>query len=406
MTDGRLASIIINNYNYARFLREVIESALGQTYPRTEVIVVDDGSTDHSREIIAEYGGRIVPVLKENGGQASACNAGFAASRGSVVFYVDADDLLLPTAIEEAVARFDEPDVVKVHWLLAVIDDRGRLIGRTVPGSAASLPDGNLREVVIGGGPASCCSPPMSGNAWSRDFLAAILPIPEEVFRFGADAYLYGMAPFYGRIRAVRTWQGLYRRHRQSHSQSATFHTYLKFGLRLDEYVTGVALQYCRARGLEVETDAWTGRSWWHRVRAAVDEIKALVPSGGSFILVDDALLGMDDSITRHPIPFLERDGQYWGLPADNETAIRELERLRRAGAGHIMFAWPAFWWLDHYAGFRLYLGARFRCALRNERLVAFDLTGSNARKAPLWRASVPQPQRIAKNRILPRGAT
>jgi glycosyltransferase involved in cell wall biosynthesis len=390
MIGGTLASIIINNYNHARFLREAIESALGQSYPRTEVIVVDDGSTDRSQNIIAEYGGRIVPVLKENGGQASACNAGFAVSRGRVVFYLDADDLLLPTAVEEAVARFDKPDVVKAHWLLAMIDDMGRLIGQTVPGSAASLPDGNLREVVIRDGPASCCSPPMSGNAWSRDFLAAILPIPEEVFRFGADAYLYGMAPFYGHIRAVRTLQGLYRRHGQSHSQSATFHEYLKFGLKLDEYVAGVALQYCRARGLEVEADTWTGRSWWHRVRAAVDEIKALVSSAGSFILVDDARLGMDSSIARHPIPFLERDGQYWGLPADDATAIRELERLRRAGAGHIVFAWPAFWWLDHYAGFHRYLRSRFPCVLENERLVAFDLTASSARRVPLWRASVP----------------
>ena len=98
MSDRDLASIIINNYNYGVFLREAVDSALNQTYLNTEVIVVDDGSTDRSREIIASYGDQIIPVLKGNGGQASAFNAGFAASRGEVVFFLDSDDILLPTA--------------------------------------------------------------------------------------------------------------------------------------------------------------------------------------------------------------------------------------------------------------------------------------------------------------------
>ena len=57
------ASIIVTSYNYERFLRETIESALAQTYPDTEVIVVDDGSSDHSREIISSFGDQIIPVL-------------------------------------------------------------------------------------------------------------------------------------------------------------------------------------------------------------------------------------------------------------------------------------------------------------------------------------------------------
>src|SRR5713226_5859186 len=93
------ASIIVNNYNYGRFLKDAIDSALHQSYPGVEVIVVDDGSTDHSREIIASYGDRIIPVLKENGGQASAFNAGFSQSRGKVIFFLDSDDAMLHTAV-------------------------------------------------------------------------------------------------------------------------------------------------------------------------------------------------------------------------------------------------------------------------------------------------------------------
>src|SRR2546428_10583836 len=115
MNNFELASIIINNYNYRRFLREAVDSALNQTYRNTEVIVVDDGSTDGSPEIIASYGDRIIPVLKQNGGQNSALNAGFSSSRGDVILFLDSDDVLLPTAVEAAGGGPARPGVVQKH---------------------------------------------------------------------------------------------------------------------------------------------------------------------------------------------------------------------------------------------------------------------------------------------------
>src|SRR5947207_15525858 len=95
-----LASVIINNYNYGRFLREAIDSALNQTYKNIEVIVVDDGSTDGSREIIESYENRIRPLFKKNGGQISAINVAFEATHGSVILVLDADDTLFPPALD------------------------------------------------------------------------------------------------------------------------------------------------------------------------------------------------------------------------------------------------------------------------------------------------------------------
>src|SRR4051812_4883990 len=83
-----LVSIIIDNYNYARYLPDAIDSALGQTYRPIEVIVVDDGSSDGSREIIIAYGDRLLPVFKANGGQASAFNAGLASCQGEIVIFL------------------------------------------------------------------------------------------------------------------------------------------------------------------------------------------------------------------------------------------------------------------------------------------------------------------------------
>src|SRR4030043_1501176 len=91
-----LASIIITCYNYEKLLPRAIDSALQQTYPKKEIIVVDDGSTDNSRHIINSYGDRIIPVFKENGGLNSATNAGFFASHGEIIFFLDADDIFSP----------------------------------------------------------------------------------------------------------------------------------------------------------------------------------------------------------------------------------------------------------------------------------------------------------------------
>jgi glycosyltransferase involved in cell wall biosynthesis len=99
-------TVVINNFNYGRYLASAIDSALHQTYPRIEVIVVDDGSTDESRAVIAAYQDRVIPVLKENGGQASAFNAGFAHAQGDLLIFLDSDDILLPHVVEQVVAAF------------------------------------------------------------------------------------------------------------------------------------------------------------------------------------------------------------------------------------------------------------------------------------------------------------
>jgi glycosyltransferase involved in cell wall biosynthesis len=116
---------------------------------------------------------------------------------------------------------------------------------------------------------------------------------------------------------------------------------------------------------------------WRERASAAGRELSAVVPARGTYVLADEAQLGGNLVAESRALPFVESDGQYGGPPADDDTAVREFERLRHAGASHIAFAWPAFWWLDHYAGFHRHLRANFPCVLRTDRVVVFDLRPS-----------------------------
>jgi predicted O-methyltransferase YrrM len=120
---------------------------------------------------------------------------------------------------------------------------------------------------------------------------------------------------------------------------------------------------------------------WAHRLRLAAQDLAALIPSEDRFILVDHGRWGKEIVNNRHAVPFLDRDGHYWGPPPDDNTAIHELERLRQSGAGFIAFGWPAFWWLEYYSGLYGYLRSRFRCLLNNDRLVVFDLRTLQSRQ-------------------------
>ncbi|WP_288373832.1 glycosyltransferase family 2 protein [uncultured Algoriphagus sp.] len=102
-----LVSIIIPVYNKALFVSSTLESALGQTYPNTEIILVDDGSIDNSFEILKayfeKYPDRIVLINQENLGVSAATNRGIVASKGDYIQFLDADDLISPDKIEKQI---------------------------------------------------------------------------------------------------------------------------------------------------------------------------------------------------------------------------------------------------------------------------------------------------------------
>ncbi|HYC32532.1 MAG TPA: glycosyltransferase family 2 protein [Gemmatimonadales bacterium] len=208
-----MISVVIGNYNYARYLPDAIESALGQTHDRVEVIVVDDGSTDESRAVIERYRGRVLPVLKENGGQGSTFNAGFRRASGGAVIFLDADDVLhRDTAARVAAAFAARPELAKVHYRLELMDADGRPSGSVVPPAGLELPTGDLRE-RLRRSPDDVPYPPASGNAFATWALRRVLPMPEEEYRLLADVYLLNLVPLLGPVEALDGVGGRYRVH-------------------------------------------------------------------------------------------------------------------------------------------------------------------------------------------------
>ena len=114
---------------------------------------------------------------------------------------------------------------------------------------------------------------------------------------------------------------------------------------------------------------------WVRLVRDLRHDLNAVIPPGAQLIFVDDEQVR--DHVCPEALPFTENAGQYGGPALDDATAVRELDRLRAGGAAFLAFAQPGFWWLDYYRTFHDHLRARFPCVLANDRVIVFDLRGS-----------------------------
>ena len=210
----RTAVIVIDNFNYARYLGDAIDSALKQTWPNCQVLIVDDGSIDDSRSVIAQRGHRVTAIFKENGGQASAVNAGFAASEGNVYFFLDADDLLgadTVTSVMRTFARY--PAAARIQFPLGLVDAAGNSLPGTLPRRLDHMPNGNVVNQLLAYNDDLAWSP-MSGNAYPAHVLDQILPIPEVDYpEIGADLYLLNLTPLFGPVVSLPSPGGSYRVH-------------------------------------------------------------------------------------------------------------------------------------------------------------------------------------------------
>jgi glycosyltransferase involved in cell wall biosynthesis len=246
-----LVSVVITNYNYSRYLRSAIDGVLAQTWSHVEVIVVDDGSTDNSREIIESYGARVASVLKANGGHGSAVNAGFAASRGEIVMFLDSDDEMLPEAVAQIVKAW-RPGVAKAQFQLEVVDDRGRPLGQRVPPFNGFIPNGDIRDRIVRFG--EYPSPPSSGNAYARAALSRLMPLDETIWFAAAEKSLVFLTPFFGDVVSICAPLGRYRIHSDNDSRLKGRHIEaLHRRLSAPYFVPETIFNIAAAKGIELD---------------------------------------------------------------------------------------------------------------------------------------------------------
>lgn len=190
-----------------------------QTYQNFELIVVDDGSTDNSREVIESYKDRLTAIFQDNAGQGEAFNAGIAHSKGEIICFLDADDYFHKDKLAKVVAGFlDHPDWVQISHPWISVNREGLPTNRILK----TLSQGDVRNLLLQRGKYAWGI--TSGLAYRRLALKQVLPIPRQPR--AADTYLTATIPFHGKVGCINEPLMFYRMHgnnRRAHSDNLPY---------------------------------------------------------------------------------------------------------------------------------------------------------------------------------------
>ena len=244
-------AVIVSCYNYAQYVGYAIDSVLAQSRPADEIIVVDDGSTDGSTEVIARYGTAVRAIFQANAGHVAARNAGFVASTADVVLFLDADDALLPDALAHIEEHWS-PAAVKLQFDLELIGADGQRLNRLCCNFPAGYDAAAIADEFRRTG--TYRWPVTSGNAYARRLIEPLMPMQPPQSQ---DGLLNTIAPLFGAVVALDKPLGQYRLHGRSVSRGRVTAGQIAFpdfprriAIRHAEFV--VLQQHAAARGVSL----------------------------------------------------------------------------------------------------------------------------------------------------------
>jgi glycosyltransferase involved in cell wall biosynthesis len=395
------ATIIIPTHDRAGYLQQSLASALNQHGAEVRVIVLDNATTDDTPAVVAASDDARVEHVR------SETNVGMLGNflrirRFCTTEYLcvlQDDDWLLPGFVATAVGALrDHPSAAIAYSNVRIVDAHGATVEERdarcgaarglIPGRAhlEAVVGGENRVIHLSSGLMRAAALDRCGwfdaphSAYTLDF--------NLHFRLAARFDLYALPQV---LACVRHHVDQDHRHHPPTTGAIAM---------LAERIDAVGLllasgppdhgyrDWLAQRLFDLNqqrstliADAVAGvkQTWRERLRLVAIEIEEHVPPACAIVVADDGQLPPLGA-PRRVIPFVERDGAYWGAPEDAAAAVAELERQRAAGAQYFIIAWTAFWVLDHYRAFAEHLTARYALRVRNSRLVIYDLGAQPAR--------------------------
>jgi len=205
-------SILIDTYNHEKFIEQAINSVLEQDINRSdiEIIVVDDGSTDQTPEIIKKYSSHLRYIRKDNGGQATAFNLGIAEARGEIIAFLDGDDWWVPEKLRRVVECLEQdPELGAIgHGIIETYE--GSHSRRICTHETTKIKFSNIQNISRFLGVRSQLG--TSRFTARKSLLEKILPFPEEL-TVEADEYMFTFAPALSSVLVLNECLTYYRLH-------------------------------------------------------------------------------------------------------------------------------------------------------------------------------------------------
>ena len=225
-------SVLINNYNYGRFLEETINSVLNQTYDNIEIILYDDGSTDNSNEVFHLFKDKIKIISQPNfkkhpsQNQAHAIEEAFKISTGEIMFLLDSDDLFHKDKVARVVEEFSKDEnIICVQHPFKLINEKSELLNKS---KRPTLSGVSLPETIYFTGRLDFFFTQTSGLAFRRSFMSHVLPFETDSFlKLWPDLRLTRNAVFFGKIIMLNEYLGFYRLHGKNDSDKLSDKRYL-----------------------------------------------------------------------------------------------------------------------------------------------------------------------------------
>jgi glycosyltransferase involved in cell wall biosynthesis len=267
---GRIRfSIVIDNYNYASFLANAIDSCLRQTYPAFEIIVVDDGSTDGSREVLRGYEGveGVRILLQENQGQAAALQHGFDSATGDWILGLDSDDYYRENCLEEIARRVDG-SVDWIYFRASIVDVGGTRMGARPDPSVVMMQGETWVPWILEGHLHTF--PPQSFHCRSSRFMRSVRLFPnryvDQKTAIVPDRFLDIMSSFNCRAAAIDLELGCYRDHARGDSKVA-HRNFPRIRSRLRQQILAeeIVAEKLREKGVQARPNfcAYSAYDYW-----------------------------------------------------------------------------------------------------------------------------------------------